>query len=84
MSQDKENVSRTAASDAAAPAAMTDDNLSEAERFRLLTENMISTLREMPKLCADTMKEVVVRIENTVSSMEKVLNMNGKAQKDKK
>ena len=82
MSQDKENVSRTAASDAVAP--MTDDNLSETERFRLLTENMISTLREMPKLCTDTMKEVVVRIENTVSNMEKVLNMNGKAQKDKK
>ena len=84
MSQHKENVSRTSASDAAAPAAMTDGTLSEAEKFRVLTDNMIATLREMPKLCADTMKEVVVRIENTVSNMEKALNLNGKTQKDKK
>ena len=84
MSQDKENVGGTSASDAATTAAMTDGTLSEADKFRLLTDNMISTLREMPKLCADTMKEVVVRIENTVSNMEKALNIKAKPQKDKK
>ena len=79
MSQDKENVSRGAANSA----AITEEALSEADKFTLLSHNMMSALKELPKLCADSMSGVISRIENTVSNMEKLLS-NKKPQKDKK
>ena len=92
MSQDKENVSRTSASDAATTAAMTDETLSDAEKLNAITTNIVGTLKEMPKMMADSMKGVadsligvVGRLETTVSNMEKYFNTtNGKPQKDKK
>ena len=81
MSQDKENVSRTSESDGSTTAAMTAETLSEAEKFNTLATNMMSTLKAMPKLFTDSMKSVVVRLENTVNNMEKLLDTR-KPQKD--
>ena len=73
MSQDKENVSRTSASNA----AITQEAASE-DKFETLANTMISAIREIPKLCSDSMKGVVGRMENTVNNMEKLLSKQRK------